>query len=114
MYSYPCIKEHGYSIEVQGLRRTVYGTIAAVSAGNLGSCALGGFKESVIAHHICRQCLATKEQAGIEVGGATHTHTYMDTTMNSFQKSSFLRVNSLFLIRPHINSTVHCLEEWMG
>ena len=76
MYSCPCIKEHGYSIEVQGLRRTVYGTIAAVSADNLGSCALGGFKESATAHRMCRQCLATKEQARIEVGGATHRHMY--------------------------------------
>ncbi len=62
-------------MEVQGLRRAVYGAIAAVSADNLGSCALGGFKESASAHRMCRQCLATKEQAKTEVGGATHTLT---------------------------------------
>lgn len=38
-----------------------YGTIAAISADNLGSLALGGFKESCSAYRCCRHCLATRE-----------------------------------------------------
>lgn len=37
--------------------------MAAVSADNLGSLALGGFKESNSAYRFCRQCLATREDS---------------------------------------------------
>ena len=40
-------------------RQQMYGTLAAVSADNLGSLALGGFKESCTAYRRCRQCYAT-------------------------------------------------------
>ena len=43
--------------------KVLYGTVAAVSADNLGSLALGGFKESSLAHRCCRQCLATGEDS---------------------------------------------------
>ena len=46
---------------VNGERKNLYGTIAAVSADNLGSLLLGGFKESCTAYKLCRHCMATKE-----------------------------------------------------
>lgn len=44
-----------------------YGTLGVVSADNLGSLALGGFKESCSANRMCRHCLATKEAARTQV-----------------------------------------------
>ncbi len=38
------------------------GTVALVSADNLGANLLGGFKEGSIAHRPCRQCLGTLEE----------------------------------------------------
>ncbi len=38
---------------------TFYGTISTVSADNMASCALGGFKEGGIAYRFCRHCLVT-------------------------------------------------------
>lgn len=50
------------------MERTLYGTLAAVAADNLGSLALGGFKESPgFAKKMCRYCMATKETATTEV-----------------------------------------------
>ena len=39
-------QEDGYEFEVNGKVEKFYGTLAVVSADNLGSLALGGFKES--------------------------------------------------------------------
>ena len=58
---------HGYAFHIQGSTKLVYGTVAAVSADNLGSNALGGFKESCSALRPCRQCLATQEEARCKV-----------------------------------------------
>ena len=35
----------------------MYGTVAIVSADNPASNCLGGFKESSVAYHPCRQCM---------------------------------------------------------
>ena len=43
------------------------GSIALVSADNLGSLLLGGFKESCSAYRCCRQCMATQESARMKV-----------------------------------------------
>ena len=60
----PCIQqEKGYTFTVHGKKHTVYGTIAAAAADNLGSLLLGGFKESCTAHRMCRHCMATRETA---------------------------------------------------
>ena len=52
---------------MDGVSRVFHGTVAAVSADNLGALALGGFKESCSAYRCCRQCLATHETATTEV-----------------------------------------------
>lgn len=39
----------------------VCGTLAVVSGDNIGSCALGGFKESCSAYRMCRHCMATQD-----------------------------------------------------
>ena len=39
-------QESGYTFHIRGGTKLVYGTVAAVSADNLASNALGGFKES--------------------------------------------------------------------
>jgi len=41
--------------------KTIFGSLALVSADNLGSLALGGFKESCSAKKMCRHCMATSE-----------------------------------------------------
>lgn len=45
----------------------MYGCLCVVSADNLGSQALGGFKESCSAIRFCRQCMATHDSARTEV-----------------------------------------------
>lgn len=45
----------------------MYGTIAIVSADNLGSLALGGFKESCSSLKMCRHCMATKDESRHQV-----------------------------------------------
>ena len=47
----------------EGRPKVYHGTVGVVSADNLGSLALGGFKESCSANRMCRHCLATKATA---------------------------------------------------
>jgi hypothetical protein len=53
--------------KVKGERRTMFGTVCTVLADNLGSQALGGFKESCSAYRMCRQCMATHDTATAKV-----------------------------------------------
>ena len=46
---------------IRGITRAIKGTLAAMSADNLASCALGGFKEGSTAEHGCRQCMTTPD-----------------------------------------------------
>jgi len=39
-----------------GIKESFFGTVAVISADNLGSLALGGFKESCSAIKMCRHC----------------------------------------------------------
>ena len=48
-------------MNIRGQTKLIYGALAVVSADNLGSLALGGFKESCSALKMCRHCMATKE-----------------------------------------------------
>ncbi len=52
---------------IGGEYRVFRGTVAVVSADNLGSNALGGFKEGSTAHRPCRQCMGTLEEMKVEV-----------------------------------------------
>ena len=45
----------------------MYGTVGIVSADNLASNALGGFKESCSAYRYCRQCQATHSEVKSKV-----------------------------------------------
>jgi len=45
----------------------MFGTLAIVSADNLGSLALGGFKESYTSLKMCRHCMAEKGDAQTQV-----------------------------------------------
>ena len=54
--------------------KLVYGTLAIVSADNLGSLALGAFKESCSAIKMCRHCMTTKDVSQKEVN---LMHSYM-------------------------------------
>ena len=47
---------------MNGVQKEIKGSIVAISADNLGSCSLGGFKEGSTATHGCRHCRATKEE----------------------------------------------------
>jgi len=53
----------GFEITVHGNKEKIFGTVAIVSADNLGSLALGGFKESCSASRMCRHCLTTKSES---------------------------------------------------
>ena len=48
---------------VKGIPKVLYGTIAVVSADNLGSLALGGFKEICTATKMCRHCMLTRDES---------------------------------------------------
>lgn len=61
------LQEKGFSFKLHGIRQRYYGALAIVSGDNLGSLALGGFKESCTATHPCRQCMATREAAKTQV-----------------------------------------------
>jgi len=52
---------------VRGVQRRIRGTVAVISADNLGSLALGGFKESCSAVKMCRYCMTTKEESQMQV-----------------------------------------------
>ena len=58
---------HLFEFQVDGIPRIFHGTVAAVSADNLGALALGGFKESCSAYRCCRQCLATHATAATKI-----------------------------------------------
>ena len=60
------LQEEGVKM-IFGQTKTIYGTIAVVSADNLGSLALGGFKESCSAARMCRHCMTTKEDSQTKV-----------------------------------------------
>ena len=51
----------------EGRPKVYHGTVGVVSADNLGSLPLGGFKESCSANRVCRHCLATKATAQTQV-----------------------------------------------
>lgn len=60
-------QELGTTIIVRGTHQTVFGSLAGVSADNLASLSLGGFKESCTAHRMCRHCMATLDRAKTKV-----------------------------------------------
>lgn len=47
--------------------KTLFGTVTVLSADNPASCAVGGFKESTAAYRMCRQCMATHDEASTKV-----------------------------------------------
>lgn len=55
-------QEIGYTFNVQGTPKNYFGTLCLASADNLGSCALGGFKEGSTAYRGCRHCMATPSE----------------------------------------------------
>lgn len=60
-------QEKGYPFIFDNNSVVLYGTITTISADNPASCALGGFKESTSAYRLCRQCMATREDAAKKV-----------------------------------------------
>ena len=56
------LQESGCLFEIDGIQKLMKGSIAAISADNLGSCSLGGFKEGSTATHGCRHCRAIPEE----------------------------------------------------
>ena len=61
-------QEQGVEFIIHGVPKMMYGgTLAIVSGDNLGSLALGGFKESCSALKICRHCVATKDESQKQV-----------------------------------------------
>ena len=54
----------------------IYGTISVVSADNLASCSVGGFKEGGLAYRFCRHCLITMHEIKTKVRKLTVTCSY--------------------------------------
>jgi len=52
--------------------KQIFGTLAIVSADNLGSLALGGFKESCTSLKMCRHCMAERGDAQTQVQWFQH------------------------------------------
>jgi len=61
------IQEQGVEFCINGRQEIIYGTLAVVSADNLGSLLLGGYKESCTALIMCRYRMATKEESNTQV-----------------------------------------------
>ena len=62
------LQEQGHLCTIGGISRVIHGTLVAVSADNLGSCALGGFKEGSTAYRGCWHCMATIPEMKTKVG----------------------------------------------
>ena len=52
---------------IRGAQKTIRGALAVISADNLGSLALGGFKESCSALKMCRHCMTSKTESQTKV-----------------------------------------------
>lgn len=61
------IQENGVEFLIHGKPKVMFGTVALVSADNLGSLLLGRFKESCSAYRMCRHCLCTKDESTTQV-----------------------------------------------
>ena len=57
----------GVEFSINGKPQIIFGALAVVSADNLGSLLVGGFKESCSAYRLCRHCMATKEDTETQV-----------------------------------------------
>ena len=99
MYNWISQQEKGVEFVIEGTTKVMYGTVAIVSADNLGSLALGGFKESCSSLRMCRHCMATKEDSKNKVINAYHYH-------NIIVFSSFMNNISNFEIKQTILNTV--------
>lgn len=87
-----------------------YGTLAVVSADNLGSLALGGFKESCTAYRCCRHCMATQETAKTQVKPLFDFWNILVCTYYvEVSLYSSRRVGSVFEISLHTSTNVHFL-----
>ena len=62
-------KEVGQKLIIKGEEKLYFGALCAVSADNLTSLALGGFKQRCTAYRMCRQCMATRDSAKTKVSG---------------------------------------------
>jgi len=60
-------KERGVDVVIHGAQKTIRGALAVISAENLGSLALGGFKESCSALKLCRHCMISKFESQTKV-----------------------------------------------
>ena len=73
----------------RGSPEMFYGTLAVVSADNLASLLMGGFKESCTATRCCRHCLAVQETARTLVGYSNYStlavHMYLQCNTCNLQ-----------------------------
>ena len=60
-------QEKGVEFMINGELKVMFRTVAVISADNLGSLFLGGFKESCSAYWMCWHCLCTKEEFSDQV-----------------------------------------------
>ena len=51
-----------------------FGSIVAIPADNLGSHAIGGFKEGFRALRPCRHCMATNDELKVKVSADAYTN----------------------------------------
>ena len=61
------LQDDGYEFIIQKVPQRFRGTIGYCSGDNLGSQALGGFKEGSRAHRPCRDCMGNTEEIKINV-----------------------------------------------
>lgn len=57
-----CKQDDGHKFIIDGQPRYFRGTIAYVSADNLGAQFIGGFKQGSKPHRKCRVCMGTEEE----------------------------------------------------
>jgi len=85
LYSFNLTQEKGVEFTINGQPKVLFGTIAVISADNLGSLLLGGFKESCSAYRMCRHCLCTKDESTIKVS-LYECSIYCNTTCLVYRK----------------------------
>ena len=71
---------------VDNEERHFRGTLAYVSADNLGAQYIGGFKQGSQSHRKCRECMANNDQIQSMVRKNLHTHAKLSLPSTLFVK----------------------------
>ena len=104
------LQEKGFAFTIQGTQKVLFGTLAAVSADNLGSLALGGFKESCTAYRCCRHCMATRDMMSSKVCRPCHVLCNVQFRYSNHFVYMYMQFREEFELRTKAAHITHCDE----